>query len=69
MANQSRMETRQSRGERTLRALGATDADRKGAEVLPATNALWRQIDRWMNEGGALGNGTGAAPEGISSGP
>jgi hypothetical protein len=65
MANQSRMKTHESGGEKTLGALGATDADRKGTEGGPTTNTLWRQIDRWMNEGGALGDGTGAAPEGI----
>jgi hypothetical protein len=60
------MEARQPRGKKTLRALAAIDTERKAPEGLPATNTLWRQIDRWVNEGGALGDGTGpAAPEGI----
>jgi hypothetical protein len=61
MANRSRMETRQPREEMTLRALDAIDTNRKATEALPATNTLWRQIDRWVNEGGALGDGTGPA--------
>jgi hypothetical protein len=66
MANQSRMQKCQPRGEKTFRVLDATDADRKAIEALPVTNTLWRQIDRWVNEGGALGDGTGpSAPEGI----
>ena len=66
MANQSRIETSQPRGEKRLRALDAIDTDRNATERLPATNTMWRQIDRWVNEGGALGDGTGpTAPEGI----
>ena len=66
MANRSRMEARQPRKEKTLSALRVTDTDRKETESLPAINTLWRQIDRWVNEGGALGDGTApAAPEGI----
>jgi hypothetical protein len=66
MTNQSRMQECQPRRERTFRVLDAADADRKAIEVPPVNNTLWRQIDRWVNEGGALGDGTGpSTPEGI----
>jgi hypothetical protein len=62
------MQKCQPRGAKTFRVLDATDADRKAIEALPVTTALWRQIDRWVNEGGALGDGTGpSAPDGIRS--
>jgi len=35
--------------------LDAADADRKAVDASAATNNLWRQIDRWVNEGGAGG--------------
>ena len=34
------------------------DADRRAVEAPPVTDNLWRQIDRWVNEGGAVGDGT-----------
>jgi hypothetical protein len=37
-------------------------------EASPVTNNLWRQIDRWENEAGAVGDGTmSSTPEGIGS--
>ena len=66
MANRSRMATRQPHAEETLRALGAIGAGRKATDRRAASSTLWRQIDRWVNEGGALGDGTGpTASEGI----
>jgi hypothetical protein len=35
----------------------ADDAYRKAIEVLFIDNNLWRQIDRWVNEGGAVSDG------------
>ena len=65
MTNRSRMGTRQPRGGKTFRGPDVTDADRRAIEALQVTNILWRQIDRWVNEGGALGDGTGpSAPKG-----
>jgi hypothetical protein len=44
------------------RELRAADAG-SGVTMRPsATNTLWRQIDRWVNEGGALGDGTAQSP-------
>jgi uncharacterized protein (DUF488 family) len=36
----------------------AVDSDRKAIEAISFANNLWRQIDRWANEGGAEGDGT-----------
>ncbi len=68
MANQSRMQKCRARREKRFRALDAADADRKAVEAPPATNNLWRQIDRWVNEGGAGGDGiVPPAPERIGN--
>ena len=32
--------------------------DRKALEAPMLIDNLWRQIDRWVNEGGAVGDGT-----------
>ena len=34
------------------------DADRQAVEAPLLIDNLWRQIDRWVNEGGAVGDGT-----------
>ena len=34
------------------------DTDRKAVEAPLLIDNLWRQIDRWVNEGGAVGDGT-----------
>jgi hypothetical protein len=34
------------------------DANRKALEAPMLIDNLWRQIDRWVNEGGAVGDGT-----------
>ena len=45
-----------------------SDSDRKAIEALPFTSNLWRQIDRWVNEGGAEGDSTAPhIPERIAS--
>ena len=31
-------------------------ADHRGVEATLVTDNLWRQIDRWVNEGGAVGD-------------
>ena len=62
MANQSRMQKRQPRRENEFKVLRVAHADRKVVEVTPDTNNLWRQIDRWVNEGGAIGDGTAPFP-------
>jgi len=38
------------------------DADRKAVEAPLLIDNLWRQIDRWVNEGGAVGDGTMPSP-------
>jgi hypothetical protein len=68
MANQSRMQKYEPRREKMFTVLDAIDADRKAVEVSLAINNLWRQIDRWVNEGGAGGDDTvPSAPERIGS--
>jgi hypothetical protein len=58
MANQSRMQKYEPLREKMFRVLDAADADRKAVNASAATNNLWRQIDRWVNEGGAGGDST-----------
>jgi hypothetical protein len=66
MENQSRMQKYGPRRERMFTVLDAADADRKAVEAPAATSNLWRQIDRWVNEGGAGGDSTTPfAPERI----
>ena len=36
----------------------AADAHGETVEAMPVDNNLWRQIDRWVNEGDAVGAGT-----------
>jgi hypothetical protein len=73
MANQSRMQDYQSRREDDSAVVGTAGADLQALEspsaTTPpsATNSFWRQIDRWVNEGGAVGDAA-AAPEGTGSG-
>ena len=55
MANQSRMQIYEPRREKMFTVLDAADEDRKAVDASAATNNLWRQIDRWVNEGGAGG--------------
>jgi hypothetical protein len=38
-----------------MRSSRAADAYGEMAETMPDDNNLWRQIDRWVNEGGAIG--------------
>jgi len=59
------MQKDQPRSEKRFGALDTTDADRKAIEAPAVNSTLWRQIDRWVNEGGAVGDGT--APEGNGS--
>jgi hypothetical protein len=42
-------------------------ADAIALEAPPFTNTLWRQIDRWANEGGAVGEGTAPSAPSIGS--
>ena len=56
MAHQSRMQKYQPRREKRFGVLDTTDTGRKAMEVSLVTNTLWRQIDRWVNEGGAVGD-------------
>jgi hypothetical protein len=58
MTNQSLIQKYQPRGKIEPRIPETTDVDRRAVELpLPIDN-LWRQIDRWVNEGGAVGDGT-----------
>jgi hypothetical protein len=58
MRNQSLMQKYQPSGEIWPRIPDMADADRKAVEALLLIDDLWRQIDRWVNEGGAVGDGT-----------
>ena len=62
MTNQSLMQKYQSRGEIGPRIPDTADADRKVVEAPLLIDDLWRQIDRWVNEGGAVGDGTTPSP-------
>jgi hypothetical protein len=44
------------------RELQAAHAGSEAGNRPAASNTLWRQIDRWVNEGGALGDGTAPSP-------
>ena len=67
VTNQFRMQKGRLRRKKKFRVLDAA-GDRKAIEAPPATNNLWRQIDRWVNEGGAGDDGTvPSAPEGIGN--
>ena len=57
MTNQSPMQKYQPRREIGPR-IPDTDANRKALEAPMLIDNLWRQIDRWVNEGGAVGDGT-----------
>jgi hypothetical protein len=57
MTNQSLIQKYQPRGKIEPRIPYTADADRKAVEA-PFIDNLWRQIDRWVNEGGAVGDGT-----------
>ena len=62
MTSQSLIQKYQPRGEIELRIPETADADRKAVEAPLLIGNLWRQIDRWVNEGGALGDGTAPSP-------
>jgi hypothetical protein len=51
------MQKYQPRREIGPRSPDTADANRKAVEA-PLIDNLWRQIDRWVNEGGAVGDGT-----------
>ena len=58
MTNQSLTQRYQPRREIGPRIPDTADADRKAVEAPLLIDNLWRQIDRWVNEGGAVGDGT-----------
>ena len=58
MANRSLIQTYQPCGEIWPTIPDTADADRKAVEAPLLIDNLWRQIDRWVNEGGAVGDGT-----------
>jgi hypothetical protein len=58
MANQSRTQQCQPCEEKGFGVLLMAVGDRQAIEAPPIANNLWRQIDRWVNEGGAVGDGT-----------
>ena len=52
------------RREKESRILDMADPGGKAVEAPLFADDLWRQIDRWMNEGGAVGDGSEpSAPE------
>jgi hypothetical protein len=73
MTSQSRMQDYRWRREKDPTAVGTAGADLQpldfpSATTPPsATNSFWRQIDRWVNEGGAVGDAS-FAPEETESG-
>lgn len=62
MTSQSLIKKYQPRGEIELRSPETADADRKALEAPLLIDNLWRQIDRWVNEGGAVGDGATPSP-------
>jgi hypothetical protein len=62
MTNQSLIQKYQPRGEIGPRIRETADAERKAVESPLFIDNLWRQIDRWVNEGGAVGDGTTPSP-------
>jgi hypothetical protein len=62
MTNQSLMQRYQARREIGSRIPDTADADRKAVEASLLIDNLWRQIDRWVNEGGAVGDGITPSP-------
>jgi hypothetical protein len=58
MENPSLIQTYQPRGEIWPTIPDTADADRKAVEAPLVIDDLWRQIDRWVTEGGAVGDGT-----------
>jgi hypothetical protein len=58
MTNRSLIQTYQPRGEIGPTIPDTPGADRKAVETPLLIDDLWRQIDRWVNEGGAVGDGT-----------
>ena len=58
MTNQSLTQKYQPRREIGPRIPDTDDANRKAVEAPMLIDNLWRQIDRWVNEGGAVGDGT-----------
>ena len=52
------MQKYQPRRESGLGIADTVDADRKAVEWPLLIDNLWRQVDRWVNEGGAVGDGT-----------
>jgi hypothetical protein len=68
MTNQSLLQKYQPRRKIGLRISDTADADRKAVEAPLLIDNLWRQIDRWVNEGGAVGDGTTPAlPEMVAN--
>jgi hypothetical protein len=62
MTNQSLIQKYQPRGEIEPRIRETAEAERKAVESPLFINNLWRQIDRWVNEGGAVGDGSTPSP-------
>jgi hypothetical protein len=62
MTNQSLMQKYQPRGEIWPRIPDTAGADRGAVEARLLIDDLWRQIDRWVNEGGAVGDGITPSP-------
>jgi hypothetical protein len=58
MAKQSRIQRYQPLKERRFEVPDTVDANWKEIEAPSVTNSLWRQIDRWVNEGGAVRDNT-----------
>ena len=58
MTNQSLTQRYQPRRRIGPRVADTADADRKAVEAPLLIDNLWRQVDRWVNEGGAVGDGT-----------
>jgi hypothetical protein len=62
MTNQSLTQKYQPRGEIEPRIRETAEAERKAVESPLFIDNLWRQIDRWVNEGGAVGDGSTPSP-------
>ena len=63
MTNQPAISNPGSQGRPQARDRSSADVYRKVAEALSVDNNLWRQLDRWVNEGGAVGDGSAPSPK------
>jgi hypothetical protein len=58
MKNKSAISTLGSRGRAQAQDRSVSDIRRKAVDTMSVDHNLWRQLDRWVNEGGTAGDGS-----------